>query len=136
MNIILTESPESADIDFLTQAINQEAPKEYGSAHPFAFFARSEDDSIIAGCNGSVIYGTIYTDQLWVDPKHRKSGIGRWLMECVHKYAIAKDCRIATVATMSFQNAQSFYEKLGYTVDYARAGYANEAICLFLSKRL
>mgnify|MGYP000912484932 CR=1 FL=1 len=136
MNIILTEEPQSEDIDFLTHAINQEASKEYGSAHPFAFFARSEDNNIIAGCNGSVIYGTIYTDQLWVDAKHRKTGLGRMLMERVHEYGLIKGCKIATVATMSFQGAQNFYEKLGYTVDYARAGYANGATCLFLSKRL
>ena len=57
MNIEHSCTP--ADIDFLTQKINQETP-DFGSAHPFAFFVRDEKNQIIAGCNGSVIFGSIY----------------------------------------------------------------------------
>lgn len=84
MSLEHTSTPASADIDFLTQKINQETP-EFGEAHPFAFFIRStcaeasvdkdEKNKIIAGCNGSVIFGSIYTDQLWVHPAHRKNGL-------------------------------------------------------------
>ena len=63
MKIAHTPTPTSADIDFLTQKINQETP-EFGEAHPFAFFIRDEKNQIMAGCNGSVIFGSIYTDQL------------------------------------------------------------------------
>jgi len=49
---------------------------DFGTAHPFAFFIRDENHQIIAGCNGSVIFGSIYTDQLWVHPDHRKSSLG------------------------------------------------------------
>ena len=59
MNIEYTSTPASADIDFLTQKINQETP-EFGEAHPFAFFIRDEKNQIIAGCNGSVIFVSIY----------------------------------------------------------------------------
>ncbi len=65
MNIVFTSAPASEDIDFLTHKINEETP-EFGEAHPFAFFIRDEKNQIIAGCNGSVIFGSIYTDQLWV----------------------------------------------------------------------
>ncbi len=82
MNIEFTSTPASADIDFLTQKINQETP-EFGKAHPFAFFIRDEKNQIIAGCNGSVIFGSIYTDQLWVHPNYRKNGLGHQLMEAV-----------------------------------------------------
>jgi len=135
MNIEFTKSPASADIDFLTKKINQETP-EFGEAYPFGFFVRDKNNQIIAGCNGSLIFGNIYTDQLWVHPEHRGSGLGQKLMAEVHNYGYENECRIATVTTMSFQGAKGFYEKLGYTVDFERQGYSKESNCLFLRKIL
>ncbi len=117
MNFEHTSTPASTDIDFLTHRINQET-LDFGSAYPFAFFIRDECNQIIAGCNGSVIFGSIYTDQLWVHPHHRKSGLGYKLMEAVHDYGHKLGCSMATVATMSFQRTKAFYEKLGYVVDF------------------
>ncbi len=130
-----TSTPASADIDFLTRKINQEG-SEFGEAHPFAFFMRDKKKQIIAGCNGSVIFGSIYTDQLWVHPDHRKKGFGRQLMEAVHDYGRTLGCSMATVATMSFQGAQSFYERLGYFSDFERAGYTQNSSCIFLKRAL
>ncbi len=135
MNIEFTSTPLSADIDFLTQKINEEKP-EFGSAHAFAFFVRDEHNQIIAGCNGSVIFGSIYTDQLWVHPDHRKHGFGHQLMEAVHDYGRKSECSMATVATMSFQGAKAFYEKLGYLVDFERPGYTQNSSCIFLKRSL
>lgn len=135
MHIVFTPSPTTIDIDFLTQKINQETPG-FGEAHPFAFFMRDEESQIIAGCNGSVIFGSIYTDQLWVHPNHRKNGLGYKLMEAVHDYGGKSGCSMATVATMSFQGAHFFYEQLGYKVDFERAGYKNSSSLLFLKKDL
>ncbi len=133
--IEFTKSPIATDIDFLTQKINQETP-EFGEAHPFAFFLRDEHNQIIAGCNGSVIFGSIYTDQLWVHPDHRKSGLGHKLMMQVHDYGRKSECSVATVATMSFQGAKLFYEKLGYVVDFERLGYTRNSSCSFLKRSL
>lgn len=135
MNIEFTSTPANADIDFLTQKINQETPK-FGEAHPFAFFIRDARNQIIAGCNGSVIFGSIYTDQLWVHPAHRKNGLGRKLMEAVHDYGRKSGCSMATVATMSFQGAKTFYEKLGYVSDFDRPRYTQNSSCHFMRKEL
>jgi ribosomal protein S18 acetylase RimI-like enzyme len=135
MKIELDYSPEAKDIEFLTAKINEEV-KEYGSAFPFAFFIRNKDDQIIAGCNGYIIFGCIYTDQLWVDPNYRHQGFAKSLMEKVHEHGRKQACSMATVCTMSFQNAVNFYKKLGYTVDFERQGYAKDASCLFLRKDL
>ena len=78
-------APSNDEIEFLTKQINNET-SEMGSAYPFAFFARNEVGKIIAGCNGSVVFGSIYTDQLWVHPDWRKNNLGRKLMEHVHDY--------------------------------------------------
>jgi GNAT superfamily N-acetyltransferase len=135
INIEFTSTTASADIDFLTQKINQETP-EFGEAHPFAFFIRDESNQIIAGCNGSVVFGSIYTDQLWVHAAHRKNGLGYQLMGAVHDYGRRSGCRIATVATMSFQGAKPFYEKLGYVSDFERPGYTQNSSCIFLKRSL
>ena len=135
VNIQYTSTPTSADIDFLTQKINKETP-EFGEAHPFAFFIRDDKNQIIAGCNGSVIFGSIYTDQLWVHLAHRNNGLGHQLMEAVHDYGRKSGCLIATVATMSFQGAKTFYEKLGYVSDFERHGYTQNSSCIFLKRSL
>lgn len=135
MTLEYTSTPSSEDIDFLTQKINKETP-EFGEAHPFAFFIRDENNQIIAGCNGSVVFGSIYTDQLWVQPDYRKNGLGYKLMEAVHDYGRKSGCSMATVATMSFQGAKTFYEKLGYVSDFERHGYTQHSICIFLKRSL
>ncbi|MFK7967867.1 MAG: GNAT family N-acetyltransferase [Rickettsiaceae bacterium] len=127
--------PNNYDIDFLTQQINHET-SEIGSAYPFAFFARNERDEIVAGCNGSVIFGSIYTDQLWVHPEWRKKNLGQKLMEHVHDYGCEIGCHMAIVSTMSFQNSREFYEKLGYEVDFERSGYINNSSCFLLRREL
>jgi predicted GNAT family acetyltransferase len=133
--IEFTTSPVATDIDFLTQKINQETP-EFDEAHPFAFFVRDENNQIIAGCNGNVIFGSIYTNQLWVDPNYRKNGLGHQLMEAVHDYGRRSGYSMATVATMSFQGAKTFYEKLGYVIDFERLGYKQNSSCIFLKRSL
>lgn len=135
MKIEHTSTPQNADIDFLTQQINQETP-EFGIAYPFAFFIRDENNKIMAGCNGSVIFGAIYTDQLWVDPQYRGAGLGKKLMAQVHDFGRKNACSMSTVATMSFQKATNFYEKLGYVIDFERMGYTKESSCIFLRKNL
>ena len=135
MNIEFTTNPHSTDLDFITQKINEETP-DFGIAHPFAFFIRDEKNKIIAGCNGSVIFGSIYTDQLWVHPDHRRIGLGHKLMAQVHDYGCKLGCTMATVATMSFQGAKAFYEKLGYVVDFERSGYKQNSSYIFLKKEI
>lgn len=127
----------ASSIDFLTEQINNEA-LAIGieeKAEPFSFFIY-ESELMIAGCNGSVVYGMIYTDQLWVHPAHRQKGLGSELMEKVHALAKEKSCTMATVCTMSFQNARAFYEKLGYSLEFTRSGYAQNSQCYFLRKKL
>jgi ribosomal protein S18 acetylase RimI-like enzyme len=57
-------------------------------------------------------------------------------MEGVHDYGRENGCSMATVATMSFQNAKAFYEKLGYVVDFERSGYTQNSSCIFLKRSL
>ena len=119
----------------ITQKINEETPS-YGTAYPFSFLTRDALKTLVAGVNGSVIFGTIYTDQLWVDKAYRKQGLGKKLMEQVHDYGRKVGCTQATVTTMSFQHALAFYASLGYTVDFEGEGYTNGSRCIYLRKSL
>ena len=147
VNIQYTSTPASADIDFLTQKINQETP-EFGEAHPFAFFIRDEKNQIIAGCNGSMIFGSIYTDQLWGHLNYRKNGLGHQLMEAVHDYGRKSGCNMATVATMSFHPPALKLRWTRGAVDFAcpaealqerrrkRTCYTHSSSCIFLKRSL
>lgn len=135
MNIKLNNSPSESDIEYLRQKIDQETP-EYSDYSPFGIFIKDINEQIIAGCNGYIIFGIIYTDQLWVDKNYRKSGIARELLNKVHEHGRKNKCNLATVCTMSFQGALDFYKKLGYEIDFARSGYKDESTGFFLSKKL
>jgi hypothetical protein len=47
---------------------------------------RDAKNQIIAGANSSIIFGSIYTDQLWVDKAYRQLGYGRKLMARLNNY--------------------------------------------------
>lgn len=138
LRIEKTLFPESSDVSFLTDQINEDSMKlgihEKSSA--FAFFIRDENEAIVGGCNGFVIYGAIYTDQLWIHEAHRRRGLGSKLMKKVHDWGREMACDLATVCTMSFQKARTFYECLGYKCDFEREGYFNGAKCIFMKKNL
>ena len=134
-NIEFTKTPDVGDVNFLTDKINEET-NDYGESHPFAFFIRNTQGRIAAGANGFIIYGAIYTDQLWVDKSHRNKGLARQVMDKIHSYGKNEKCKIATVQTMDFQGAVEFYEKLGYVQDFKRLGYTNSSACIFMKKEL
>ena len=126
MDIEGTLQPSSHEIDFLTQRINEET-STYGEAYPFGFFMKDASGQIKAGCNGSVIYGALYVDQLWVHTQFRGQGLGRQLMAHIHAWGRARGCMFSTVATMSFQGALGFYERLGYICEFQQTGYVQDA---------
>lgn len=130
-----TKNPHSVDINFLTKKISEET-SQYGLAQPFAFFIKDEANKIIAGANGFILYGTIYTDQLWVDENYRRQGLAKKIMNKVHELGKSEGCQIATVQTMDFQKAANFYQKLGYVQDFKRPGYVYSSHCIFMKKDL
>lgn len=126
------------EIDFLTEQMNEEAQSLgiFTEAFPFSFSVRGACGNILAGCQGALEYGAIYTDKLWVHPDCRNQGLGRVMMEKVHSLGRESGCALAAVLTMNFQGTRRFYEQLGYVCDLERPGYANNSVCLFLKKAL
>lgn len=160
-----TFNPSTCEIDFLTEKINVEsrAKNISGDAYPFGIFLRHYTNSkikesarsstslpniqqvdpsgeslqsIVGGCSGSIVYGSIYTDQLWIHPQYRGRGLGKMIMEKIHELGKRKECTFACVGTMDFQDAQKFYESLGYIVEFERRGYSNGGKMIYLKKDL
>ena len=129
------KEPSGDVVDYLREKINDESPDK-DPAESFGFLIRDQAKNIIAGCNGSIIFGAIYTDQLWVHPKYRKQGLGKKLMQKVEEHGLAMGCQVATVATMHFQNALEFYERLGFEKEHVRLGVDADSSVTFFIKNL
>lgn len=112
IQVISTFTPTTLEIDFLTAKINEESKAQNikEEAYPFGIFIKKKsnsttsrdlnataplEDQIIGGCNGSVVYGSIYTDQLWVDYQYRGLGYGKLLMGKVHE--IGRDKKLQNI---------------------------------------
>ena len=75
-----------------------------------------KEGNIIAGCTGYIYYwGCMYIDDMWVDEKYRRKGLGSQALQAVEKAAEAKGCHLIFLGTWDFQ-ARPYYEKHGYTV--------------------
>lgn len=61
--------------------------------------------------------------QLWVEPRYRRNGVGARLVREFERGALARGCRTFYLETFSFQ-APSLYRSLGYEVRLEIEGYA------------
>jgi GNAT superfamily N-acetyltransferase len=68
------------------------------------------------------MWGWLMIDGLWVDEELRGRGLGRRLLLAAESIAVERGCRGAWLGTFDFQ-ARDFYERQGYTVFAALAGF-------------
>ena len=122
-------------VDVLESGINQALPSEMPRTRAFGFSLRTKNHEIVGGATGSLLYGSIYTDMLWISPSLQGQGYGRRLMEKVEEFGQENSCSFASVNTMNFQ-ALSFYLKCGYQVEFQRNGYLLDSTNYFLKKIL
>jgi GNAT superfamily N-acetyltransferase len=97
-------------------AFNDQFAGPMGNAM-LAIGARDSDRKIVGGLVANLQPGWkwIHIQRLWVDESHRRTGIGRRLVEAAEKEAQKLGILYAAVDTMEFQ-AREFYEKQGYSV--------------------
>ena len=75
-----------------------------------------KEGNIIAGCTGYIFpWGAMYIDDMWVDEKYRRQGLGSQAFQAVEKVAEEKGCHLIWLGTWDFQ-AKPYYIKHGYTV--------------------
>ena len=75
-----------------------------------------KEGNIIAGCNGYIFpWGCMFIDDMWVDEKYRRHGLGSIALQNVESVAESKGCHLLWVSTWDFQ-AKPYYQKHGYEV--------------------
>lgn len=102
---------------------------------PFSFVAKDED-KVIAVITGNSYYKEVKISDLIVLEDYRKHNIGRKLVEAVEELFKDKDFDNINLTTYEFQ-AQNFYKKCGYEVEFIRENKQNPKLTkYFLVKYL
>jgi GNAT superfamily N-acetyltransferase len=87
-------------------------------------FARLPSGEVIGGAVGRTWGACCELQQLWVDARHRKGGIGSRLLRLFEQGAAARGCRTFYLDTFSFQ-APAFYRLHGYESRLDIRGYSD-----------
>jgi len=103
---------EVAIIDAGLDASNASAAP-LNDVRPITCVARTPSGEIVGGAVGRTWGECAELQQLWVDPEHRRNGIGSRLVKLFEARAIARGCRTLYLTTFSFQ-APALYQSLGY----------------------
>ena len=75
-----------------------------------------KEGNIVAGCTGYIYsWGAMYIDDMWVEEKYRRQGLGSAAFQAVEQVAEEKGCHLIFLGTWDFQ-AKPYYMKHGYTV--------------------
>ena len=128
-----TDSP-STFRDELGQLINA-FHEETVPRHAVRFAVRLHDagNQLVGGLSGTLTWGWLFIESLWVHRNQRSKGAGRVLLARAEGHAAENGCHSAWLDT--FQS-RAFYEAQGYTVFGALEDYPVGQTRAFLKKRL
>ncbi|MGM9386082.1 GNAT family N-acetyltransferase [Streptomyces antibioticus] len=103
---------------------------------PLHVWASDAEDALAGGLVGHTWAGWLHVTYLWVDERHRGTGLGaRLLAEAERVAREERDCRQARLETWDFQ-APGFYRKQGYEVACVIEDYPPGLTEYTLTKRL
>jgi GNAT superfamily N-acetyltransferase len=101
---------------------------------PLACFAREASGAVIGGAVGRRWGGCCELQQLWVDPAHRRRGVGAALVRAFEAHARTHGCSSFYLETFDFQ-APALYCALGYEVAYTLDVYPHGLVKHLMIKR-
>lgn len=101
----------------------------------FCFVAEDDDGQLLGAITGRAYYNEVHIGDLIIGKEHRKSGIGRKLVEEVENTYKGKGYEKITLTTFGFQ-APEFYKKLGYETEFVRVDKEPKLSKYFLAKPL
>lgn len=81
---------------------------------PLNLILRDAHAKAVGGLIANSCWGWLHIDYLWVDASVQRKGFGRQLLLTAEKLGARRKCRGAYLQTFSFQEALTFYERLGY----------------------
>lgn len=102
---------------------------------PFSIFIKDQKEQVLGGASGTLFYGSLYVDSLWVDETLRNQGWGKKLMYEAEKIGREHGALFVTLNTMDWE-ALPFYQKLGYSIEFTRTGYEKDSKMFMLRKNL
>lgn len=94
-----------------------------------------EDSEFVGAVVVQLFWGQLHIKFLFVEEKYRGRGMARKLMQHAFEFGRKQGCHFAFVETMNFQ-APAFYQKLGFEIEFSRAGYARDTTFHYLKKAL
>ena len=107
------------EAEYIGEKINEIVPREVDAeVEEFVLKIENEDGEIIGGCIAEAYeyhWSRVLLENLWVDERYRRQGLGSMIIREVERIAREKGCRVVTLGTASYM-ARPFYEKHGYTV--------------------
>ena len=107
------------DAAYIGEKIQEIVPREVDAdEEEFILKIENEAGEIIGGCIAQAYeyrWSRMFLNDLWVDERWRRQGLGSMLLREVERIAREKGCRVVTLGTASYM-ARPFYEKHGYTV--------------------
>ena len=88
-----------------------------GEVQPLSCFARTASGEVIGGAVGRRWGECCELQQLWVEPTHRRRGVGAQLVRAFEARARSHGCSSFYLETFNFQ-APGLYRALGYRVAF------------------
>lgn len=134
---VYIEHPSEKDHGAIYHGMNNYAA-QFGIAITGGYFFAiyDENKNIIAAISGFDNFGPAEIGGLWVDEKYRNQGCGKALVKKAEEWAKQKKCKAVTVFTLKDWPAFTWYQKLGFIVEYERPGHANNSMGCYLIKKL
>lgn len=136
--ITFIENPTDQDHGMLFKGINEFAKSQgldpSGGSYFFAVY--DENNTMVAAISGFDNFGPVEIGGLWVDEAVRGLGYGQALVQKAQEWGRQKGCSFATVFTLKEWPAYTWYQKLGFAVEFERPGHAHNTVGCYLIKKL
>lgn len=128
------------EAEYIGAKIDEIVPREVDwDVEEFVLKVENENCEIIGGCIVELYeyhWARMFLEDLWVDERYRRHGIGSMIIRELDRIAREKGCRVVTLGTASYM-ARPFYEKHGYEVFTsmkAANGYIDYSMVKYLEK--
>lgn len=96
----------------------------------FYLIVKNKSTNVVGALTAYTAYSEIYVDDIWVDPTHRKAGLGRKLLEALESHFKGKGYNNINLVTSQFQ-APDFYKKCGFEIEFVRQNKFNPQLTKF-----
>jgi GNAT superfamily N-acetyltransferase len=133
----ITNAPAGPDHARVDEGLGQanEAAAPLGDVQPLAAFARNAHGQLLGGAVGRTWGACAELQQLWVQPDHRRQGLGAALVQAFEAAARERGVHTVYLETFSFQ-APGLYRALGFREHLAIAGFTQGIVKVTFIKAL